>query len=39
MASSVSSGIRKVSPSVPTPPEILARLAESCDALVQGVAD
>ena len=30
---------RKTSPSVPTPPEILARLAESCDALVHGVAD
>ena len=30
---------RKTSPSVPTPPEILARLAGSCDALVHGVAD
>lgn len=30
---------RKVSPSVPTPPEILGRLAQSCDALVHGVAD
>lgn len=30
---------RKASPSVPTPPEILARLAESCDALVHAVAD
>ena len=30
---------RKASPSIPTPPEILARLAESCDALVHGVAD
>lgn len=30
---------RKVSPSVPTPPETLARLAQSCDALVHGVAD
>jgi hypothetical protein len=30
---------RKTSPSIPTPPEILARLAESCDALVHGVAD
>ena len=30
---------RKMSPSVPTPPEILARMAESCDALVHAVAD
>ena len=30
---------RKGSPSIPTPPEILTRLAESCDALVHGVAD
>ncbi len=30
---------RKASPSIPTPPEILGRLAESCDALVHGVAD
>jgi predicted ThiF/HesA family dinucleotide-utilizing enzyme len=30
---------RKVSPSVPTPPETLARLAQSCDALVHAVAD
>jgi hypothetical protein len=30
---------RKASPSIPTPPEILTRLAESCDALVHGVAD
>lgn len=30
---------RKASPSIPTPPEILARLAASCDALVHGVAD
>jgi hypothetical protein len=30
---------RKASPSVPTPPEILARLAASCDALGHGVAD
>ena len=30
---------RKASPSIPTPPEILVRLAESCDALVHGVAD
>ena len=30
---------RKASPSIPTPPEILSRLAQSCDALVHGVAD
>ena len=30
---------RKASPSIPTPPEILARLAASCDALVHVVAD
>ena len=30
---------RKASASIPTPPEILARLAESCDALVHAVAD
>jgi hypothetical protein len=30
---------RKVSPSVPAPPEVLARLVASCDALVHGVAD
>jgi poly-gamma-glutamate capsule biosynthesis protein CapA/YwtB (metallophosphatase superfamily) len=30
---------RKASPSVPTPPETLARLAQSCDALVHAVAD
>jgi len=30
---------RKASPSIPTPPEILVRLAQSCDALVHGVAD
>ena len=30
---------RKSSPSIPTPPEILARLAKSCDALVHAVAD
>ncbi|MBI2203700.1 MAG: hypothetical protein HYU41_07615 [Candidatus Rokubacteria bacterium] len=30
---------RKASPSVPTPPEIISRLAQSCDALVHGVAD
>jgi hypothetical protein len=30
---------RKASASIPTPPEILTRLAESCDALVHAVAD
>jgi hypothetical protein len=30
---------RKASPSIPTPPEVLARLVASCDALVHGVAD
>lgn len=30
---------RKVSPSVPTPPEVLNRLLEGCDAAVHGVAD
>jgi len=30
---------RKFSASVPTPPEILDRLAGSCDALIHGVAD
>jgi len=30
---------RKASPSIPAPPEILSRLAQSCDALVHGVAD
>ena len=30
---------RKVSASVPTPPEILARLLEGADAAVHGVAD
>lgn len=30
---------RKASPSVPAPPEILDRLAASCDALVHAVAD
>jgi hypothetical protein len=30
---------RKASPSVPTPPEVLARLVEGCDAVVHAVAD
>jgi hypothetical protein len=30
---------RKFSASVPTPPEVVERLTESCDALVHGVAD
>ena len=30
---------RKVSPSVPTPPEVLRRLLEGCAAAVHGVAD
>ena len=30
---------RKFSASVPTPPEVLDRLAGSCDALIHGVAD
>jgi hypothetical protein len=30
---------RKVSPSVPTPPEVLERLLEGSDAAVHGVAD
>jgi hypothetical protein len=30
---------RKASPSVPTPPEVLARLLEACGAAVHGVAD
>lgn len=30
---------RKYSASVPTPPEVLDRLAQSCDALVHGIAD
>jgi len=30
---------RKVSPSVPAPPEVLARLVEACDAAVHAVAD
>ena len=30
---------RKANPSIPTPPEVLAGLAASCDAIVHGVAD
>jgi hypothetical protein len=30
---------RKASASVPTPPEVLSRLLEACDAAVHGVAD
>ena len=30
---------RKANPSVPTPPEVLAGLASSCDGIVHGVAD
>ena len=30
---------RKASASVPTPPEVLRRMVESCDAVVHGVAD
>ena len=30
---------RKFSASVPTPPEVVDRLTQSCDALVHGVAD
>ena len=30
---------RKANPSIPTPPEVLADLFGSCDALVHGVAD
>ena len=30
---------RKANPSIPTPPEVLAGLAASCDAVVHGVAD
>ena len=30
---------RKVSPSVPTPPEVVQRLVDACDAVVHGVAD
>lgn len=30
---------RKANPSVPTPPDVLARLAGSCNAVVHGVAD
>ena len=30
---------RKISQSMPTPPEVLDQLAESCDAVVHAVAD
>ena len=30
---------RKANPSIPTPPDVLARLAGSCNAIVHGVAD
>jgi hypothetical protein len=30
---------RKINPSVPTPPEVLADLVSRCDAVVHGVAD
>jgi hypothetical protein len=30
---------RKFSASVPTPPEVVERLTQTCDALVHGVAD
>ena len=30
---------RKANPSVPTPPDVIDRLAASCDAVVHGVAD
>ena len=30
---------RKANPSIPTPPDVLAGLAASCDAIVHGVAD
>ena len=30
---------RKANPSIPTPPEVLAGLVASCDAVVHGVAD
>ena len=30
---------RKASPSVPAPPEVLARLVEACDGAVHAVAD
>jgi hypothetical protein len=30
---------RKFSASVPTPPEVIERLARSCDAVIHGVAD
>jgi len=30
---------RKFSASVPTPPDVIERMAKSCDAIVHGVAD
>lgn len=30
---------RKTSPSIPLPPDVVARLVASCDAVVHGVAD
>lgn len=30
---------RKTSPSVPTPPDVIQRLTDSCDAVIHGVAD
>lgn len=30
---------RKFSASVPTPPDVIERLAQSCDAVIHGVAD
>ena len=30
---------RKANPSIPTPPDVLASLTASCDAVVHGVAD
>jgi hypothetical protein len=30
---------RKFSASVPTPPEVIERLTQSCDAVIHGVAD
>lgn len=30
---------RKANPSIPTPPDVLAGLTASCDAIVHGVAD
>jgi hypothetical protein len=30
---------RKISPSVPTPPEVIDRLTKSCAAVIHGIAD